>query len=83
MLETQHQQNTALARGAIMAEQTQNSGATGNAGQIQKITRSELPLHCPTEKMALWDAHPRVFLPIEDSGKARCPYCGTEYELID
>ena len=48
-----------------------------------KISRAELPLHCPLDSMSLWNTHPRVYLPIENTGKAKCPYCGTEYELID
>ena len=31
--------------------------------------------------MLLWNAHPRVFLPIEKTGEALCPYCGTRYTL--
>ena len=31
--------------------------------------------------MLLWNAHPRVFLPIEKTGEALCPYCGTQYTL--
>lgn len=48
------------------------------------IKAQDLPLHCPTDETALWCAHPRVFLPIEDSADktARCPYCGTLYRLI-
>lgn len=45
------------------------------------VTRVDLPLHCPTREMSLWNAHPRVFLPIEETGHARCPYCGTEFTL--
>lgn len=48
-----------------------------------KISRTELPLHCPLDSMGLWNTHPRVYLPIENTGKAKCPYCGTEYELTD
>jgi uncharacterized Zn-finger protein len=29
--------------------------------------------------MMLWNAHPRVFLDIERTGEAMCPYCGTRY----
>ncbi|WP_299871929.1 zinc-finger domain-containing protein [uncultured Cocleimonas sp.] len=49
------------------------------------ITRNELPLHCPTNVSALWCAHPKVYLAIENSkdGTARCPYCGTLYHLQD
>jgi uncharacterized Zn-finger protein len=46
-----------------------------------EVTAAELPLHCPTPSMALWNAHPRVFLPIEQTGEALCPYCGTRYTL--
>jgi uncharacterized Zn-finger protein len=31
--------------------------------------------------MKLWDAHPRVYLPIEKTGESLCPYCGTRYVL--
>ncbi len=48
-----------------------------------EVTRADLPLHCPMPGMSLWDSHPRVFIPIEDSGKAVCPYCGAEYILKD
>lgn len=46
-----------------------------------EITAADLPLHCPTPSQLLWNAHPRVFLPIGDSGEALCPYCGTRYIL--
>ena len=36
---------------------------------------------CPNPKMALWSAHPRVFIDLSVSGRGRCPYCGTEYRL--
>ena len=39
----------------------------------------DLPLHCPTPAMMLWNTHPRVFLDIERTGEAMCPYCGTRY----
>lgn len=29
----------------------------------------------------IWDAHPRVYLAIEETGKAVCPYCGAQYIL--
>jgi len=48
-----------------------------------EVSRAELPLSCPLPNQVLWDAHPRVYLPIEESGEASCPYCGTHYILID
>lgn len=48
-----------------------------------ELTRAELPLSCPPRDDRVWDAHPRVYLPIEETGHILCPYCGTEYILKD
>lgn len=56
---------------------------TANVHTRFEITRADLPLHCPMPGSTLWNSHPRVFLPIEDKGKAKCPYCGAEYILKD
>jgi len=45
------------------------------------IKKEQLPLHCPLPEMSLWNQHPKVFLPIEETGKEKCPYCGTEFIL--
>jgi uncharacterized Zn-finger protein len=52
-----------------------------NARSSYDIEKKDLPLHCPLPEMSLWNSHPRVYLPIEESGKAKCPYCGTEFTL--
>ena len=49
---------------------------------VLKVEGKDLPLHCPMPSMKLWNAHPRVFLPIADLGEAKCPYCGTLYKLV-
>ena len=38
---------------------------------------------CPNPKagMALWNGHPKVFLDVAKHGSAKCPYCGTAYQL--
>ena len=54
-----------------------------NAKTHYEVTYADLPLHCPTSDMSQWNSHPKVFLPIELTGKAKCPYCGTEYTLKD
>jgi uncharacterized Zn-finger protein len=46
-----------------------------------EITEKELPLSCPPRDDRVWDAHPRVYLAIEEQGEAVCPYCGTKYIL--
>lgn len=49
--------------------------------RLCEITLADLPLSCPPRDDRIWDAHPRVYLPIEDSGEERCPYCSTNYIL--
>ncbi|MBA2656630.1 MAG: zinc-finger domain-containing protein [Tatlockia sp.] len=41
----------------------------------------DLPLSCPTAEMTLWNAHPKVYLPIEKTGAEICPYCGSKFVL--
>ncbi len=45
------------------------------------VTAKDLPLHCPTPSMKLWDSHPRVFIDVTTTGEAKCPYCGTVYRI--
>ncbi len=52
-----------------------------NTARVIEVTGADLPLHCPMPSMKLWNAHPRVFLPIEKTGESLCPYCGTLYRL--
>lgn len=59
----------------------EHGDATPNDRAAVSVTEQDLPLHCPLPSMSLWNSHPRVYLPIEATGKARCPYCGTQYVL--
>ena len=52
-----------------------------NAQHLYEVTANDLPLSCPMPGMHLWNSHPRVFLPIEGTGYAKCPYCSAEYVL--
>ena len=54
-----------------------------NTQTLIEITAKDLPLHCPMPDMVRWNAHPRVYMPIEETGEARCPYCSTRYKLKD
>jgi uncharacterized Zn-finger protein len=56
--------------------------ATPNAERVYLIHRADLPLHCPLPSMYLWNSHPKVYLPIEATGEAKCPYCSSSYELV-
>jgi len=54
---------------------------TPNAQLQYTVTVQDLPLACPMPDMSLWNSHPRVYLPIEATCFAKCPYCGAEYTL--
>ncbi|MFI4937009.1 MAG: zinc-finger domain-containing protein [Candidatus Berkiellales bacterium] len=56
---------------------------TASAAKQYQVTSKDLPLSCPMPDMILWNAHPRVYLPIEKTGKALCPYCSATYILKD
>jgi uncharacterized Zn-finger protein len=56
--------------------------APANAQRVYEITRADLPLHCPLPSMYLWNSHPKVYLPIEATGEAICPYCSSLYRLV-
>lgn len=57
------------------------SEPVSNSERRVEVTAADLPLHCPMPSMKLWDAHPRVYMPIEKTGESLCPYCGTRYVL--
>lgn len=55
-----------------------------NAQRRYEVRRGDLPLSCPLPSMALWNSHPRVYLPIEaEGGESDCPYCGAHFVLLD
>ncbi len=54
-----------------------------NTERRYSIARAQLPLSCPTPDMAVWNSHPRVYLAIEATGSAQCPYCGAVFVLED
>ncbi|KAF1712011.1 hypothetical protein CSC70_00280 [Pseudoxanthomonas kalamensis DSM 18571] len=64
---------------------SQTAAVPANAQKRYPVHRSDLPLSCPLPSMALWNSHPRVYLPIEKAsgGEVRCPYCGSIFTLVD
>ncbi|MCA3000983.1 MAG: zinc-finger domain-containing protein [Rhodocyclaceae bacterium] len=57
------------------------SASNDNRIKPIKVTATDLPLHCPTPSMKLWNSHPRVFIDVTTTGEAKCPYCGTAYQF--
>lgn len=64
---------------------TTTASAPANTQKHYTVHRSDLPLSCPTPEMALWNSHPRVYLPIQDAPdlQAQCPYCSAIFQLVD
>jgi uncharacterized Zn-finger protein len=56
---------------------------TASVDKSYEVARNDLPLSCPTPGQKLWSSHPRVYLPIEETGSASCPYCSAKYTLVD
>ena len=54
-----------------------------NSQHRYQVRARDLPLSCPMPGMYLWNSHPKVFLSIETTGEAKCPYCGAEYHMMD
>ncbi len=48
---------------------------------VYTVSKKDLPLSCPPKDQAVWDMHPRVYLPIEAEGEVTCPYCSAKYIL--
>ena len=61
----------------------QENPEQANARDHYTVTRDQLPLSCPLPAMALWNSHPRVYLPVEVTGTAKCPYCGATFTLAE
>jgi len=54
-----------------------------NAQNIYGVRLKDLPLSCPMPGMYLWNSHPKVYLPVEATGEAKCPYCGAVYQMTE
>lgn len=50
---------------------------------VYEVGWEDLPLSCPAPWMTVWNAHPRVYIPVHRSGREMCEYCGAEFVLRD
>lgn len=63
---------------------TYPSGMSSSKRSVTKhyiVKKQDLPLSCPLPSMTSWNYHPKVYLPIEDTGEIKCPYCGNDFIL--
>jgi uncharacterized Zn-finger protein len=66
---------------SIIDDESNENLIQPNARHQYSVTAADLPLSCPMRGMHLWNSHPRVYLPIAETGWAKCNYCGAEYTL--
>jgi len=68
---------------AIVASSAAAALIPANAENRYEVRHGDLPLSCPMPGMVLWNSHPKVYLAVEATGSAKCPYCGAVYVLTD
>lgn len=56
-----------------------NNQEPKNISEAIIVSKAELPISCPMRGKPLWNAHPRIYLPLKEPGEAVCPYCSTKY----
>ncbi|APZ43821.1 zinc-finger domain-containing protein [Acidihalobacter ferrooxydans] len=50
--------------------------------RVHRVRATDLPVSCPLPEECLWNAHPKVYLPLSaEAPQQVCPYCGTRYIL--
>ncbi len=60
------------------------AATTIQKSQVIEVTAADLPVSCPQAGTLSAAQHPRVYIPVRESGgAATCPYCGAEYRLAD
>jgi uncharacterized Zn-finger protein len=52
-----------------------------NAEHHYDVTSADLPLSCPMPGMSQWNSHPKVYIPVEETGEGMCPYCSATFSL--
>ena len=76
-----HNERPVSARECAVTAERSEKLIPPNAQHHYDVTPADLPLSCPMPGMYLWNSHPRVYLPVETTGWAKCPYCSAEYTL--
>lgn len=74
---------SATATAATIPARNAPGSIPANAEHHYEVTHADLPLSCPMPGMRLWSSHPKVYMAIQATGHAQCPYCGAQYTLMD
>ena len=70
-----------MTQPAMVQDDSKHQLIQPNVLHQYSVTPADLPLSCPMPGMLLWNSHPKVYLAIEATAWAKCPYCGAEYTL--
>jgi uncharacterized Zn-finger protein len=65
------------------ASMTAEPKILANASKVYQIKPKDLPLCCPMPNMTLWNSHPRVYLTLDEQGRAKCPYCSADFQMVE
>jgi uncharacterized Zn-finger protein len=65
----------------IMTTSNDNKLIQSIAENYNEVTSADLPLSCPMPGMSQWNSHPKVYIPIEETGEGMCPYCSASFKL--
>jgi uncharacterized Zn-finger protein len=62
---------------------TTSSRTPSNIELLASELNAQGGVYCPSAKaqMQLYSSHPKVYLDVARTGRAKCPYCGTVYAL--
>ena len=55
---------------------------SGSQTAAIEVLSSGDPISCPVPGQSAWDKHPRVYLSLDKTGTAVCPYCDQTYRAV-
>lgn len=66
-----------------MSELIENKRTEGETKEFH-VKHSDLPVCCPPQNDSIWNAHPRVYLVLNEAHReANCPYCDAKFILVN
>ena len=57
-----------MAHGEVNVQPPQNGTNTPAAERTYAVHRVDLPTYCPVPGSSLWNGHPRVYIPLKETG---------------
>lgn len=60
---------------------SKDEGLLGADKRQYTVKNANDSICCPPKDCRVWDAHPRVYLELDEHGMAECPYCSAIFKL--